>query len=83
MVTQGLPIRSLRRTLNLEPRTSNLDPNPERWVPASRSYQTLGSWYPWMRMGHESGGISFQMIGRKLRTRDTLIGVARPEVAGV
>lgn len=53
-------------------RLDDLDSGTDRWIPASRSYQTLGSWYPWMRMGHEAGGISFQMIGRKLASLDEM-----------
>ena len=68
----GLPVFTATSLDTYHGRRQDLDANPDRWVPASRSYQTLGSWYPWMRMGHESGGISFQMVGRKLRTLDEL-----------
>jgi Protein of unknown function (DUF1838) len=68
----GLPVFTATSLDTYHGRRQDLGVTPERWVPASRSYQTLGSWYPWMRMGHESGGISFQMVGRKLRTVDEL-----------
>jgi hypothetical protein len=68
----GLPVFTATSLDTYHGRRQDLDPDPDRWVRAGRSYQTLGSWYPWMRMGHESGGISFQMVGRKLRTADEL-----------
>jgi len=37
------------------------------WIPSSMNFHSLnGGWYPWMRMGQEMGGISFDLIGRKL-----------------
>ncbi len=68
----GLPVFTATSLDTYHARLSDLDETIDRWTPASRSYQTLGSWYPWMRMGHEAGGISFQMIGRKLSSVDEM-----------
>ena len=73
----GLPVFTATSLDTYHASRADLGAGPDRWTPASRSYQTLGSWYPWMRMGHESGGISFQMIGRKLRTPDELPAALR------
>ena len=68
----GLPVFTATSLDTYQARLADLDDSTDRWIPASRSYQTLGSWYPWMRMGHEAGGISFQMIGRKLAALDEM-----------
>ncbi len=68
----GLPVFTATSLDTYQATRKDLSTRAELWTAASRSYQTLGSWYPWMRMGHESGGISFQMIGRKLRNVDEL-----------
>lgn len=73
----GMPVFTATSLDTYQASRVDLGAGPDRWTPASRSYQTLGSWYPWMRMGHESGGISFQMIGRKLRTLDELPAALR------
>lgn len=36
------------------------------FVPTSLHYQSMGSWYPWMRMGQRAGVCSFELVGRKL-----------------
>lgn len=64
----GLPVFTATSLDMYQATRRDLALSEEQWLAATRSYQTLGSWYPWMRMGHEAGGISFQMIGRKLRT---------------
>ncbi|MDX2223828.1 MAG: DUF1838 family protein [Rhodospirillaceae bacterium] len=44
---------------------------PEReFLPATMNYQTMGNWYPWMRMGYETGQCMFQLQGKKLRSLD-------------
>ena len=68
----GLPVFTATSLDTYQATRKDLAARADLWTAASRSYQTLGSWYPWMRMGHESGGISFQMIGRKLRSVDEL-----------
>ncbi len=73
----GLPVFTATSLDTYQATRGDLATRAELWTPASRSYQTLGSWYPWMRMGHESGGISFQMIGRKLRAVDELPAALR------
>jgi len=73
----GLPVFTATSLDTYHASRRDLAAGAQAWLPAGRSYQTLGSWYPWMRMGHEAGGISFQMVGRKLRTVDELPGVLR------
>lgn len=38
------------------------------FVPTSLHYQSMGSWYPWMRMGQRAGVCSFELVGRKLES---------------
>lgn len=45
--------------------------NPRKaFVPSMLSYQTLGSWRPFMRMGSTPGLISWRMFGQKAETID-------------
>ena len=44
----------------------------DRWVDCFTHFQSMGPWYPWMRMGQEAGQLSFQNEGRKLRSVDEL-----------
>ena len=67
LLQSGLPVFTATSLDTYQATRRDLAASADQWLPASRSYQTLGTWYPWMRMGHEAGGISFQMIGRKLR----------------
>ena len=73
----GLPVFTATSLDTYQARLADLEDATDRWIPASRSYQTLGSWYPWMRMGHEAGGISFQIIGRKLASLDEMPAALR------
>lgn len=36
------------------------------FVPTSLHFQSIGGWYPWMRMGQRAGVCSFELVGRKL-----------------
>lgn len=36
------------------------------FVPTTMHYQSMNSWYPWMRMGQRAGMCSFELFGRKL-----------------
>lgn len=38
------------------------------FVPTTMHYQSMGSWYPWMRMGQRAGVCSFELVGRKLES---------------
>jgi hypothetical protein len=71
-LASGLPVFTATSLDTYQASRRDLAAGARAWLPATRSYQTLGAWYPWMRMGHEAGGISFQMIGRKLRSVDEL-----------
>ena len=71
-LASGLPVFTATSLDTYQASRGDLAAGALAWLPATRSYQTLGSWYPWMRMGHEAGGISFQMVGRKLRSVDEL-----------
>ena len=42
------------------------------FVPTTMHYQSMGSWYPWMRMGQRAGTCSFELIGRKLPSTDEI-----------
>ena len=45
--------------------------NP-RFVPTTMHFQSMGNWYPWMRMGQNQGQISFELFGRKLENLDEI-----------
>lgn len=53
-------------------KTKDVDAPESQWMPATMSFQTMGGWYPWMRMGQEAGGIMFQLMGKKLRRADEM-----------
>ncbi len=53
-------------------KVKDLESPETQWVAATMNYQTMGNWYPWMRMGNEPGNIMFQLIGRKLRRSDEM-----------
>ena len=36
------------------------------FVPTSLHFQSIGGWYPWMRMGQRAGVCSFELVGRKI-----------------
>lgn len=38
------------------------------FVPTTMHFQSIGSWYPWMRMGQRAGVCSFELVGRKLES---------------
>lgn len=44
------------------------------FVPATLSYQTVGSWRPFMKMGDTLGVISWRMFGTKVETIDEVPG---------
>jgi hypothetical protein len=46
--------------------TANVADLDEGFVPATMHYQSMSSWYPWMRMGQRAGTCSFELMGRKI-----------------
>ncbi|MDG2244638.1 MAG: DUF1838 family protein [Rhodospirillaceae bacterium] len=44
----------------------------EPFVPTTLHYQSIGGWYPWMRMGQRAGACSFELVGRKLPSTDEI-----------
>ncbi len=56
-VQSGTSLATYRAELN------DLD---QDFVPTSLHYQSIGGWYPWMRMGQRAGVCSFELVGRKL-----------------
>jgi hypothetical protein len=53
-------------------KAKDLETPETQWVASTMNYQTMGSWYPWMRMGNEPGNLMFQLVGRKLRRSDEM-----------
>lgn len=50
------------------------------FVPAMLSYQTMGNWRPFMRMGSTPGIISWRMFGKKVASVDGVPAVTRERV---
>ena len=46
--------------------TANVADLSEEFVPTTMHYQSMSSWYPWMRMGQRAGTCSFELMGRKI-----------------
>ncbi|MBL8630543.1 MAG: DUF1838 family protein [Rhodospirillaceae bacterium] len=66
------PVVTATSLVNYTAKTKDLEAPDAQWVPATMNFQTMGSWYPWMRMGNEPGNIMFQLVGRKLRRSDEM-----------
>lgn len=71
-LTTVMPAISTATSLvNYTLRRKDLDTPDTKWVPGTMNFQTMGTWYPWMRMGYETGHTMFQLVGTKLqRTED-------------
>jgi len=66
-LTQGATISTQTSLVTYTGRADDIANPDAPWVPCSMNYHSLNSgWYPWMRMGQEMGGISFDLFGRKL-----------------
>jgi hypothetical protein len=61
------------------PLTELADPKAD-FVQSMLSYQTLGSWRPFMRMGSTPGLISWRMFGAKAATVDAVPAALRARV---
>lgn len=42
------------------------------YVESTMNFQSMGSWYPWMRMGQDQGQIMFELFGRKVASLDEI-----------
>jgi hypothetical protein len=67
-----LPVQANTSLLNYTLRVKDVETPDSAWLPAAMNYQTLGGWYPWMRLGQESGNLMFQLTGTKLRRKDDM-----------
>jgi hypothetical protein len=66
------PVMTATSLVTYTAKTKDLDAADTQWVPSTMNFQTMGTWYPWMRMGHEAGNIMFQLTGKKLRRADEM-----------
>ncbi|MBT5564607.1 MAG: DUF1838 family protein [Rhodospirillaceae bacterium] len=62
----------VRTGTSLATYTANIDDLDEGFVPTTMHYQSMGGWYPWMRMGQRAGVCSFELVGRKLPSTDEI-----------
>ena len=62
-LTYAGPVATATSLATYKAETSDLDKD---FVPTSLHYQSIGGWYPWMRMGQRAGVCSFELVGRKL-----------------
>lgn len=74
----GVPIITLTSIVNYALRRQDIDAPASAFLPNTMNFQSLGPWYPWMRMGQESGQIMFQLMGRKVQSLQELpLGLIR------
>jgi hypothetical protein len=59
---------------------ADLHDSRRAFVPATLSYQTVGSWRPFMKMGDTPGVISWRMFGSKVATIDEVPAALRKRV---
>jgi hypothetical protein len=66
------PIMTATSLVTYTMKASDLRKSDNTWLPSTMNYQTMGNWYPWMRMGYETGQCMFQLTGCKLRSLDEI-----------
>lgn len=66
------PIMTATSLVTYTMRLADVQKSETAWLPATMNYQTMGNWYPWMRMGYETGQCMFQLTGKKLKSLDEL-----------
>lgn len=66
------PIMTATSLVTYTMRLADVQKSDSVWLPATMNYQTMGNWYPWMRMGYETGQCMFQLTGKKLRSTDEI-----------
>ena len=66
------PIMTATSLVTYTMRVVDLATPDSEWLPTTMNYQTMGNWYPWMRMGYETGQCMFQLQGKKLRSLDEI-----------
>jgi hypothetical protein len=49
-------------------RREDIDMPASAFLPSTMNFQSLSTWYPWMRMGQELGQTMFQLTGRKVQS---------------
>ena len=57
------PVVTMTSLATYKAEVADLD---EDFVPTSVHFQSIGGWYPWMRMGQRAGVCSFELVGRKI-----------------
>ena len=68
-LTYAGPIRTGTSLVTYLANVADLDKD---FVPTTMHYQSMSSWYPWMRMGQRAGVCSFELSGRKLSRTDEI-----------
>jgi hypothetical protein len=71
-LTQRVPIQTNTSLVTYTLKVKDLETPDSTWLPSTMNYQTMGPWYPWMRLGYESGQLMFQLTGKKLRRMDEM-----------
>ena len=62
-LTYAGPVLTATSLATYKAEVADLD---DDFVPTSMHFQSIGGWYPWMRMGQRAGVCSFELVGRKL-----------------
>lgn len=71
-LTARIPVQTSTSLVTYTIKLKDLETPDSQWLPATMNYQTMGNWYPWMRMGHEPGNLMFQLTGLKLKRKDDM-----------
>jgi hypothetical protein len=68
-LTYSGPVASGTSLATYKAEIADLD---DAFIPTTLHYQSMGGWYPWMRMGQRAGVCSFELVGRKLPNTDEI-----------
>ncbi len=68
-LTYGGPVRTGTSLASFQANIADLDRD---FVPSTLHYQSMGGFYPWMRMGQRAGTCGFELLGYKLQSPDEI-----------
>ncbi|MDX2144166.1 MAG: DUF1838 family protein [Rhodospirillaceae bacterium] len=71
-LTQRVPIQTNTSLVMYTMKVKDVETPDSTWLPSTMNYQTMGPWYPWMRLGYEPGQLMFQLTGKKLKRMDEM-----------
>lgn len=63
-----VPINTLTSLVTYTLRRKDIHTPASTFLPSTMNFQSLSTWYQWMRMGQELGQTMFQLTGRKVQS---------------